>query len=327
MLAAGQDRTAAVVPQREQLVLLVRAAVGSRALERLGQQRMRERLAGDPLGVQHVGLAALARAVIPRRTVRAHITHVVAAAGQEHRRVTPPARRALDPPADDRTELPRPRLKRPMPVPRHAEVLASKDPAAGINDRRGQRPLVRIDADHIARMIGRDQHARRSRTTLLRPHHLTSRRNVVGGPADNIPVDAPHRGERSYQVRPILEGKNRGRHFVRKTPLAGEVRSLWSQASVQPSSLRRPSPAQTSLNSTPGSLASSPPKLPPWTRTPRRRAAAGSRRKARPAAPRQRLTRPSHPYQSPIPRRHTAAGAWSINQALSAGADRPTSSW
>jgi hypothetical protein len=28
----------------------------------------------------------------------------------------------------------------------------------------------------------------------------------------------PPRGERSYQVRPILEGKNRGRHFVRKTP-------------------------------------------------------------------------------------------------------------
>ena len=28
-------------------------------------------------------------------------------------------------------------------------------------------------------------------------------------------------GERSYQVRPILEGKNRGRHFVRKTPSPG----------------------------------------------------------------------------------------------------------
>src|SRR5437588_8125369 len=28
----------------------------------------------------------------------------------------------------------------------------------------------------------------------------------------------PPRGERSNQVRPILEGKNRGRHFVRKTP-------------------------------------------------------------------------------------------------------------
>jgi hypothetical protein len=47
---------------------------------------------------------------------------------------------------------------------------------------------------------------------------LTSSGYVVGGPADNIPVDALHWGERSYQVRPILEGKNRGRHFVRKTP-------------------------------------------------------------------------------------------------------------
>ena len=32
---------------------------------------------------------------------------------------------------------------------------------------------------------------------------------------------APLRGERSYQVRPILDGKNRGRHFVRKTPSPG----------------------------------------------------------------------------------------------------------
>jgi hypothetical protein len=47
---------------------------------------------------------------------------------------------------------------------------------------------------------------------------LTSSGYVVGGPVDNIPVDALNEGERSYQVRPILEGKNRGRHFVSKTP-------------------------------------------------------------------------------------------------------------
>jgi hypothetical protein len=52
---------------------------------------------------------------------------------------------------------------------------------------------------------------------LTLPIDLTSNEYGVGGPADNIAVDA-HKGERSYQVRPILEGKNRGRHFVRKTP-------------------------------------------------------------------------------------------------------------
>ena len=66
VLAAGQDRPAPVVPQRQQLVLLIRAAVATRTLERLGQQRVREHLARDPLGVQRVGLAALARAIMTR---------------------------------------------------------------------------------------------------------------------------------------------------------------------------------------------------------------------------------------------------------------------
>src|SRR2546421_8566466 len=53
----------------------------------------------------------------------------------------------------------------------------------------------------------------------------------------------PLQGERSYQVRPILEGKNRGRHFVRKNTLA-EVNRIRSQTSVRPSTLREPSPAR-----------------------------------------------------------------------------------
>jgi hypothetical protein len=53
----------------------------------------------------------------------------------------------------------------------------------------------------------------------------------------------PPQGERSYQVRPILEGKNRGRHFVRKTPTPA-VKRIRSQTSVQPSTLREPSPAR-----------------------------------------------------------------------------------
>ena len=54
VLAAGQDRPAPVVPQRQQLVLLIGAAVATRALERFGQQRVRQRLSRDPLGVQRV---------------------------------------------------------------------------------------------------------------------------------------------------------------------------------------------------------------------------------------------------------------------------------
>ena len=66
---------------------------------------------------------------------------------------------------------------------------------------------------------------------------------INGGSADNIPVDAPLWGERSYQVRPILESKNRGRHFVRETPVAEESNRFLGQASAQPSTLREPSPA------------------------------------------------------------------------------------
>jgi len=98
---------------------------------------VREHLARDPLGVERVGLAALARAIRPRRAVRAHIAHVMATAGQEHRGVPTPARRALDPPASDLAELPGPRLQRPMTVARDTEVLARDDPAARIDDRRG----------------------------------------------------------------------------------------------------------------------------------------------------------------------------------------------
>jgi transposase len=41
-----------------------------------------------------------------------------------------------------RPELPRPRLERAMTVARDAKVLAAHDPAARIDDRRGQRPLM-----------------------------------------------------------------------------------------------------------------------------------------------------------------------------------------
>ena len=57
------------------------------------------------------------------------------------------------------------------------------------------------------------------------------------------PIGTPPGANAPYQARPILESTNRGRHFVRKTP-SPRVRSLWSQATVQPSSLREPSPAR-----------------------------------------------------------------------------------
>ena len=155
-------------------MLLVRAAVSARALERLGQQRVRQCLAGDPLAVERVGLAALAGAIRTRRAIRAHISHVMAAAGQEHRRMPAPARRPLDPPAGDLPKLPRPRLQLTVPLTRDAKVSRGENPAARIGDRRTQRALVRIDPDHVARMIGRHQQVRRSRTALLDTPHPTS---------------------------------------------------------------------------------------------------------------------------------------------------------
>ena len=73
------------MPQRQQLVALVRAAVFPGALERPRQQRVRERLPRDPLRVQRVGLAALAGSVRPGRAIRAHVPHVIPATGEEHR--------------------------------------------------------------------------------------------------------------------------------------------------------------------------------------------------------------------------------------------------
>ncbi len=85
--------------------------------------------------------------------------------------MAPPARGALDPEAHDRPELLGPRLKRTVTVARHVEVLWGDQPAARIGDRRRQRPLMRVDPDHVARMIGRHQQMRRSRTAPDLPTH------------------------------------------------------------------------------------------------------------------------------------------------------------
>ena len=51
-----------------------------------------------------------------------------------------------------------------MPFTRDTEVLRSDDPTPRIGHRCSQRALMRIHADHIARLIGRQQRARRTRT-------------------------------------------------------------------------------------------------------------------------------------------------------------------
>ena len=239
-------------------MLLVGALVLSGALERLGQQRVREHLARDPLGVQRVGLAALARAIRPRRAVRAHIAHVMAAADQEHRRVPAPARRPLDPPAGDLPELPRPRLQLAVPLARDTKVLRGQNPAARVGDRRGQRPLMRIDPDHVASMIGREQQVRRSRTALLRSFSLlalTSRRMLLRrigrqhpGGRPSIGANAPIRSGRSSKARTEADTSS-ARHPSPGSQSRFRVRPRFS---LRPYANRRPRGHQ---DSTPGSLS------------------------------------------------------------------------
>jgi hypothetical protein len=154
MLAAFEQRTPRAEPDRQQLALLVGASILTGALERSGQQRVRQCLARDPLGVERVRLAALARPVLASGAIRAHIAHVIAAADQEDRRVPTPRRGALDPDPRDRAELPRPRLQRPVTIARDAEVLAGHDPSARIDDRCRQGALVRVDPTTLPAQSG-----------------------------------------------------------------------------------------------------------------------------------------------------------------------------
>ena len=79
--------------------------------------------------------------VVAAGAIGAHVAHVIAAPGQEDRRVATESRGALDPRSDDRAKLPCRRLKRPVTVARDAKLLGGDDPAARIDDRRRQRPL------------------------------------------------------------------------------------------------------------------------------------------------------------------------------------------
>ena len=210
-------------------------------------------------GVERVGLAALASAIGARGAVRAHVAHVLAVAGQEHGRVPAPTGRVLDPPTRDRPERPRPRLKRPMPLARDAEMLAGQQSAARVDHGRRQRALVRIDPDHVAGVIGREQQMRGpGAPALASGHHALPSRPAVGDTVASADRPTTSRwarefAKRSYQVKPILEGHNRGRHFVHKTPRQ-RVRQLASQTPVEPSTLRQPSPTRAPRIPTPGQL-------------------------------------------------------------------------
>jgi hypothetical protein len=225
VLAAGQDRAARALVEHQQLALRIRAGlliVG--ALERLGQQRVPEHVAVDALGIQRVGLAALAAAIGPRRAVRADVADVMAASAEEDRGVSAPAAGVLHAPARDRPERARPRLKRAVALARDAEMRAGHQPTARVDDRGRQRALMRIDPDHVAGVIGREQQMRGpGAPALASGHHALPSRPLRAIPL-KVRTGRQHPGgrensqERSYQVKPILDSTNRGRHFVSKTP-------------------------------------------------------------------------------------------------------------
>ena len=103
-----------------------------------------------------------------------------------------------------------------MPLARHAEVRRGQDPAARVGDRRGQRPLVRVDPDHVARMIGRHQQMRRSRTAPLRSFHGLPRTSQALCCSQRI--GRQHPGGRPSAGRTLLLGQaDPRRHEPRPT--------------------------------------------------------------------------------------------------------------
>jgi hypothetical protein len=124
---------------------------------------------------------------------------------------------------------------------------------------------MRIDPDHVANVIGGEQQMRQSRTALL-PFSLlavTSKRMLLTADRSTTSRSAPltSGGEHSYQVRPILEGKNQCRHFVSKTPTPGSQSAFESDLDSAFDPTRTVARAGTE-HSTPGVLSSLPPGEP-----------------------------------------------------------------
>ena len=76
---------------------------------------------------------------------------------------------------------------------------------------------------------------------------------LFGGPADNIPVDALHGANAPIRSGRSSKARTEADTSSERHPSPG-VRSLWSQTSVQPSSLTRAVAHAGDRNSTPGSL-------------------------------------------------------------------------
>ena len=154
---------------------------------------------------------------------------------------------ALDPPAGDLPELPRPRLQLAVPLARDAKVRRGENPAA-----RDRRPS-RSTSAYADRPRPHCPHDRASSTSATVPDRasslfssldLTSRRMLLMADRPTTSrwtpltgANAPIKSGRSSKARTEADTSS-ARH-----PRRG-VRSLSSQTSVQPSTLREPSPAR-----------------------------------------------------------------------------------
>jgi hypothetical protein len=142
------------------------------------------------------------------------------------------------------------------PSPETRKCSRGEDPAACVGDRRGQRPLMRV------RPRRRCPHDRASSTDATVPDRACSLASLKPPRVCMLLADRSTTSRWTPCTgRTLLSGQadprrqrteadtSRGRH-----PSPG-VRSLWSQTSVQPSSLTRTVAHAGDRNSTPGSLS------------------------------------------------------------------------
>jgi len=131
------------------------------------------------------------------------------------------------PPRPRRESAPRPRSRRARPRPSR-----STSACAG-------RPRPRCPHDRASSANATVPDRASSIASPQEPPAICCGRTGRQHPCRRSPTRG---GERSYQVRPILEGKNRGRHFVSKTPLAGSQIAFESDlgSAFEPNASPRP---------------------------------------------------------------------------------------
>ena len=208
LLAELDQRPAGLVPQGELLAGVVGAGVAGGALERCWELWVGERLSGDAVGVQGVGLALVATAAPLGGAVGADIADVMAGVAQVGRGVPAKAAGTLDAPAGDRTEAGRPRLQGAMPLARDVEVRLCHPPAPAVQDRRGQGALVWVDPDDVAVRVARDGRC-------LAGHGAPLASGKLLGAGRQIPVegaDAPIKSGRYRKARTGVDTSVVSRH-------------------------------------------------------------------------------------------------------------------